>query len=78
MEQNRRDFMKTAAATVTAAILPGVAPTVGQAAPVYEVYAAKYAGPATSKLAFLLFNTGWEENIDRYYYIWAIKATGAM
>lgn len=44
-----------------------------EAPPVHEVYAVKFAGPFTSKLAFLLFNKGWDETIDRYYYVWAIK-----
>lgn len=41
--------------------------------PIYEIYALKYAGPFTSKMAFMLWNEGWNEEIDRYYYIWAIK-----
>lgn len=73
MEQNRRQFLKATGATVAAAMVQSLAPTPGAAAPVYEIYAAKYAGPFTSKLAFLLFNTGWDESIDRYYYIWAVK-----
>jgi glyoxylase-like metal-dependent hydrolase (beta-lactamase superfamily II) len=75
MEEARRDFVKgmTAAAAVAAmakAWAPGPADA---ASPVYEIYAAKYAGPFTSKLAFLLFNQGWDQDIDRYYYIWAVK-----
>lgn len=45
-----------------------------QPAPNYEIYALKYAGPFTSKLAMVLWNEGWNEEIERNYYIWAIKA----
>ena len=41
--------------------------------PVYEIYALKYAGPFTGKLAMLLWMEGWDEEIERNYYIWAIK-----
>src|SRR5881296_2037643 len=33
----------------------------------------KYAGPFMSKLAFLLWNQGWDQDIERYYYIWVVK-----
>ena len=33
--------------------------------PVYEIYALKYAGPFTSKLAMLPWMEGWDEEIDR-------------
>src|SRR5262245_51217764 len=72
MNQDRRNFVKGAGAAVVA-MAAGVAPAEAQPRPVYEVYAAKYAGPATSKLAFLLYNQGWDQDIDRYYYIWVIK-----
>ncbi len=42
--------------------------------PVYEVYALKYAGPFASKLAMLLWMKGWDQNINRCYYIWAIRS----
>lgn len=48
------------------------------AAPTYEVYAVKYAGPFTSKLAFLYFNEGWDQDIDRYYYVGALKGNGEV
>ncbi len=41
--------------------------------PIYEIYALKYAGPFLSKLALLRWNEGWEEEVERNYYIWAIK-----
>jgi glyoxylase-like metal-dependent hydrolase (beta-lactamase superfamily II) len=41
--------------------------------PIYEIYALKYAGPFTSSAAFVLWNEGWDERIERNYYIWAIK-----
>ncbi len=45
-------------------------------APTYEIYAIKYAGPFTRKLANVLYGIGWEENIEIYYYLWAIKGEG--
>lgn len=44
-------------------------------APTYEVYALKYAGPFTSKLAMVLWMQGWDEEIERNYYFWAINAS---
>jgi glyoxylase-like metal-dependent hydrolase (beta-lactamase superfamily II) len=41
--------------------------------PVYEIYALKYAGPLTGKLAMFLWMEGWNEEVERNYYIWAIK-----
>jgi glyoxylase-like metal-dependent hydrolase (beta-lactamase superfamily II) len=46
--------------------------------PVYEIYALKYAGPLKSKLAMLLWMEGWDEEIERNYYIWVIKGQGEM
>jgi glyoxylase-like metal-dependent hydrolase (beta-lactamase superfamily II) len=73
MDQERRDFVKGAGAAVAAAMAAGAVPALAQPKPVYEIYAAKYAGPFTSKLAFLLYNQGWDQDIDRYYYIWVVK-----
>ena len=39
----------------------------------YEIYALKYAGPSAGKLALLRWNEGWDEDVDRNYYVWAIK-----
>jgi glyoxylase-like metal-dependent hydrolase (beta-lactamase superfamily II) len=42
-------------------------------APNYEIYAVKYSGPATHKLARWLFGEGWDENVQINFYVWAIK-----
>ncbi len=52
----------------------GVAEAVN--APDYRVYALKYAGPFTSSVAMVLFNTDWEKTIARNYYIWAVQGGG--
>jgi len=44
--------------------------------PVYEIYALNYAGPAASSLALLLWLRGWDETIERYYFIWCVKGGG--
>jgi glyoxylase-like metal-dependent hydrolase (beta-lactamase superfamily II) len=75
MDWTRRDFVKSAGA---AAVAGAMAPRNLGGAPTYEVYAAKYAGPVTSKLAFLYFNEGWDQDIDRYYYVWALKGNGEV
>ena len=54
MDWNRREFVTSAGAAIAAAMAPGARPGSVGAAPAYEVYAAKYAGPVTSKLAFRL------------------------
>jgi glyoxylase-like metal-dependent hydrolase (beta-lactamase superfamily II) len=41
--------------------------------PTYEIYAVKYAGPVSGKLAFVLWMEGWDTDADRNYYLWAIK-----
>ena len=43
--------------------------------PIYEIYALKYAGPFTSSMAFVLWNEGWDRQIERNYYVWAIKGS---
>lgn len=45
-------------------------------APIYEIYAVKYAGPLVSSVAMLLWNTDWEKRIERNYYIWVIRGNG--
>lgn len=45
-------------------------------APVYEIYAVKYAGPLISSVAMILWNTDWEKMIERNYYIWVIRGNG--
>jgi glyoxylase-like metal-dependent hydrolase (beta-lactamase superfamily II) len=42
----------------------------------YEIYALKYAGPFTSSVAMVFFNTDWDKTIARNYYIWAVKGKG--
>jgi glyoxylase-like metal-dependent hydrolase (beta-lactamase superfamily II) len=41
--------------------------------PIYEIYALKYAGPFRGKLAMLRWNEDWDQDVERNYYIWAIK-----
>jgi len=88
MEMNRRGFLKSSAAVLGAAAVSegissafmekgGIAEAAGPA-PQYELYALKYAGPFTSKVAMVLWNRGYDENIDRNYYIWAIKGKGEV
>jgi glyoxylase-like metal-dependent hydrolase (beta-lactamase superfamily II) len=43
----------------------------------YQVFALKYAGPFTGKRAMVRWLEGWDEEIERNYYIWAVRdATG--
>lgn len=42
-------------------------------APEFKLYALKYAGPFTSSVAMVFWNTDWDKTIQRNYYIWAIK-----
>jgi glyoxylase-like metal-dependent hydrolase (beta-lactamase superfamily II) len=42
----------------------------------YEIYALKYAGPLISQVAMVFWNEGWDERIDRNYYLWVIKGRG--
>ena len=83
MEINRRDFLiggaaaigAVAAADVLSSTLgqPGSSAEAAEAAPTYEIYALKYAGPMPNKLALLLWMEGWDKDAERNYYIWAIK-----
>jgi glyoxylase-like metal-dependent hydrolase (beta-lactamase superfamily II) len=75
----RREFLKTGAAVLGAMavgknILNGksTAEAAGPA-PMYEIYALKYAGPFTSSVAMLFWNEEWDKTIERNYYLWAIK-----
>jgi len=43
-------------------------------APVYEVYAMKYAGPLPRKGAFMRWLQGFDQDVEANYYIWAIRA----
>lgn len=79
---DRRDFVKTISAAAGTAMLAGLTPAEAAAKdkPVkpgeamYEVFAVKYAGPFERKMAMLLFNNGWAEDMSIYYYIWVIRA----
>jgi len=86
METSRREFLIGGAALAGAAVVgSGIVPAVGNKGAVaeaagpdaaYEIYALKYAGPLTSKLAMLLWMEGWDKDVDRNYYIWAIRGAG--
>lgn len=83
MVLNRREFLKSSGSVLGAGVLgEGISTltarkgSVAEAAgpvPMYEIYALKYAGPFTRKLAYGLYGKGWDENIKINYYIWAIK-----
>ena len=46
--------------------------------PIYEIYAVKYAGPFLRPMAKVLWNTGWEKEIEINYYLWAIKGNNEI
>jgi glyoxylase-like metal-dependent hydrolase (beta-lactamase superfamily II) len=83
---DRREFLKSSAAVLGAvAVSEGISSIVSkngssaeaaEPAPTYEIYALKYAGPFTSKVAMVFWNQGWNEEIDRNYYLWVIKGKG--
>ena len=83
MTMNRRKFLKTSAAALGATALgegipylfaqPASTAAAAGSAPEYEIYALKYAGPFPRKLAMVLWNEGWDQDIEVNYYIWAIK-----
>ena len=83
MKLNRRDFLKSSGALLGTAVLgekistlatqKGSVAEAAEPAPVYEIYALKYAGPFTRKLANVLYGRGWDEDIEINYYLWAIK-----
>lgn len=86
MKMNRRKFLKSSAAVlgvaalsegITSAFTPhGSKAEAAGPAPQYEIYALKYAGPFPRKLAMMLHNVGWDENVEANYYIWVIKGKG--
>lgn len=43
---------------------------------VYSILALKYAGPLTSSVAKVLFDTDWDKRIERNYYIWVVQGEG--
>jgi len=60
MNRERRDFVKGAGMAVAAAAVAGqVGPAAAQPKPVYEIYAAKYAGPFITDLI------AWMETYDK-------------
>ena len=81
---NRRDFLKTGTAALGTTILAeaashllpngGVLAQAAGPAPEYEIYAAKYGGTLVRKVAIALWNTGWDEEGQINYYVWAVKA----
>jgi len=83
MRLDRRDFLKSSGALLGTAVLgeeistlatrKGLVAEAAGPAPVYEIYALKFAGPYTRKLAYVLYGKGWDENIEVNWYLWAIK-----
>jgi len=81
---DRRDFVKSLSVAVGATALAGASSVMAEdkkmagnsaaAKSPYEVFALKYAGPFDRKLAMVLFNTGWNEDMSINYYVWAIRA----
>jgi glyoxylase-like metal-dependent hydrolase (beta-lactamase superfamily II) len=85
-DMDRRDFIKKVSAVLGAAAVTGAVPVLSAEKPSekskvagtqknYEIFALKYAGPFDRKLAMIMFNTGWAEDISINYYIWAIRST---
>lgn len=82
---SRRGFLKLGAAALATGALHegkpfGASPHPQQAeaakpAPEYEIFALKYAGPFRRKLAMMLWNEGWDQDVEANYYIWAIKGS---
>lgn len=86
---DRREFLVAGAAALGAAAGANLLKGGAEAAPTrkrskspeeaslsenYEVYAFKYAGPFTSKLAMVLWMEGWDQEIERNYYFWAVRS----
>ena len=85
---NRRDFLKGSLKAGTAVLGMAIIADMGsntlfkgtgivEAAgpiPEYEIYACKYGGPITRKMAIALWNSGWDMDGQINYYVWAIKA----
>jgi len=80
----RRDFLKTGVAALSAATVGSAAKTFVSGtttahaadAPEYKIYALKYAGPFSSSVAMVIWNTDWDKTIQRSYYIWAVQGGG--
>ena len=85
---NRRDFLRGSMMAGTAALGMSIIANLAsnplsmgtsfaEAAgpqPEYEIYACKYGGPITRKVAIALWNSGWDQDGPINYYVWAIKA----
>lgn len=85
---NRRKFLKGGLIAGTAVLGMGLVAdvtsgtvsmgtSIAQAAgpePEYEIYACKYGGPITRKVAIAMWNNGWDEDGQINYYVWVIKA----
>ncbi|MGO9118757.1 MAG: N-acyl homoserine lactonase family protein [Desulfomonilaceae bacterium] len=83
MSMKRRDFLIASAAAMgtmaggagisAASEEQGSGTEETKTIPTYEIYALKYVGPMTGKLALVLWMEDWDKEVDRNYYIWAIK-----
>ncbi|MHC4211343.1 MAG: MBL fold metallo-hydrolase [Planctomycetota bacterium] len=80
MNLMRRDFLKTAMLGTGAASVGALATEPASAgdtdAADYRIFALKYAGPVTSKIAMVVYLGDWNETIERNYYIWAVQGGG--
>ncbi len=80
MNSMRRDFLKTAMLGMGAASMGALATEPAFAgeteATDYRIFALKYAGPVTSKIAMVIYLGDWNETIERNYYIWAVQGGG--
>jgi glyoxylase-like metal-dependent hydrolase (beta-lactamase superfamily II) len=80
---DRRDFLKSASVVIGAAAASGLAANTSMAQEksypsnasktgnIYEVYALKYFEGARTKLARVLYQQGWDQDLTINYYIWA-------
>ena len=80
MSSTRRDFLKTAMLGMGAASVGTLATEsafAGETEAVdYRIFALKYAGPVSSKIAMVIYLGDWNETIERNYYIWAVQGGG--
>ena len=76
MNSKRRDFLKTGMLGMGAVSMGAVATKSAfeeeTEAADYKIFALKYAGPITGKIAMLIYLGDWNETIERNYYIWAV------
>ncbi len=82
-DMDRRDFMKSASGVIAAAAVTGLAANTSMAQEkpypsnasktgnIYEVYALKYFEGARTKVARVLYQQGWDQDLTINYYIWA-------